>query len=345
MNIAHLKPFICIVDLVQQCIICLKDKLHCLSPYIFVISSTNVTSASLTPPVERILITGASGNVGLETLRALMKHPDKQKFEVVAGLRDETKSGTSPKMAVEPDKRVTLDFTRPATFDTALAGISRVLLVRPPQLANVDLYFKPFIDAMKRAGVQHVVFLSLQGVESNPMTPHHKIEKVIVEAGIPFTFLRPSFFMQNLSTTHRNEIRLRDELFIPAGKGRTSFVDVRDIGAVAALVLTGPASDHSHKGYELTGSEALSYGEVAQLLTRTLDRPITYRNPSIVRFVGRKWLRERMPLGFTLIMVALYTVAKLGKAANVTNETNRLLGRSPITFRQFASDYRACWQP
>jgi uncharacterized protein YbjT (DUF2867 family) len=303
-----------------------------------------VTLESSTPPFERILITGASGNVGLETLRVLMKHPDKQKFDVIAGLRDATKSGAGQKLEIEPDGRVHLDFTQPDTFDTALAGVSRVLLVRPPQLAHVDIYFKPFIEAMKRAGVRQVVFLSLQGVENNPMTPHHKIEKVIVEAGLPFTFLRPSFFMQNLSTTHRNEIRLRDELFIPAGKGRTSFVDVRDIGAVAALTLAGPISEHLYKGYELTGSEALTYGEVAQILTTTLGRKITYRNPSIVRFVWRRWRKERMPLGFTLIMVALYTVSKLGKAARRTNETQRLLGRPSITFRQFANDYRAVWQ-
>ncbi|WP_080241262.1 SDR family oxidoreductase [Spirosoma rigui] len=303
-----------------------------------------MTSVNPAPPVERILITGASGNVGQETLRALMGHPDKQKFEVIAGLRDLTKLHTDRKLVVEPDGVVSLDFTRSTTFGTALAGVSRVLLVRPPELTSVDAFFRPFIDAMKQAGVRQVVFLSLQGVEHNPMTPHHKIEKVLVEAGIPFTFLRPGFFMQNFSTTHCDEIRLRNELFVPAGNGRTSFVDVRDIAAVATRALTDPGTEHLYKGYELTGSEALTYGEVAQVLSATLGRPITYRNPSIVRFVWRKWLRERIPLGFTLIMVALYSIAKLGKAAKVTNETKRLLGRPPVTFRQYANDYRTVWQ-
>jgi len=190
-----------------------------------------------------------------------------------------------------------------------------------------------------------VVFLSLQGVENNSVTPHHKIEKLIVESGLPFTFLRPSFFMQNLSTTHRDEIRMRSEIFVPAGNGRTSFVDVRDIGAVAALALTDSTGEHLHKGYELTGSEALTYGEVAGIMTTVLGRRITYRDPSIPRFIWQKWQKENTPLGFTLIMVALYTVSKLGKAAGLTNETERLLDRPPITFRQFASDYRAVWMP
>ena len=302
-----------------------------------------MTSANPNPSPERILITGASGNVGLETVRELLKRSDRNQFEVIAGIRDESRPKQEPD--VNPDGSVTLDFTNVTTFDAALSGVSRVLLIRPPQLADVDAYFKPFIDAMKRAGIRQVIFLSLQGVENNSITPHHKIEKLIVESGLPFTFLRPSFFMQNLSTTHRDEIRLRSEIFIPAGNGRTSFVDVRDIGAVAALALTSSTGEYLNRGYELTGSEALTYGEVATIMTNVLGRKITYRNPSILRFIWQKWHTEKNELSFTLIMVALYTVSKLGKAAGLTKETEQLLGRPPITFQQFASDYRAVWMP
>ena len=293
--------------------------------------------------VERILITGASGNVGLETLRALMKHPAKEQFEILAGGRNPEKLLKS--LPVQSDGVVALDFADATTFNVALTGITRVLLVRPPELADVDRFFKPFIEAMQRAGVQQVVFLSLQGVENNSVTPHHKIEKLIREAGLPFTFLRPSFFMQNLSTTHRDEIRLRSEIFVPAGNGRTSFIDVRDIGAVAALALTSQTNEFVNQSYELTGSEALTYTEIAQILTDVLGRKITYRNPSIVRFIWQKWQNEHLPLGFTMVMVALYTVAKLGKAAGLTHTTEQLLKRPPLTIRQFVDDFRVVWMP
>ncbi len=290
---------------------------------------------------ERILITGASGNVGLETLRELMHHPGHpNQFTVTAGVRNPV--GDRDRLTVQPDGFVRLDFEDPATFAPALTGIDRVLLVRPPQLADVTKYFAPFVQAMKQAGTKQVAFLSLQGVDNNPVTPHHKIEELIFGSGIPYTMLRPSFFMQNLSTTHRNEIRDRSEIFVPAGNGRTSFVDVRDIGAVAALALTDPK--HLNQAYELTGSEALTYGEVAHILTEVLGRRITYANPSLIRFIWQKWQRERNPIGFVLIMVALYTVAKLGKAARLTNTTEQLLGRKPITFYQFASDFQAAWR-
>ncbi|AKD58616.1 SDR family oxidoreductase [Spirosoma radiotolerans] len=292
---------------------------------------------------ERILVTGASGNVGLETLRALINDATRERFEVIAGVRNPAKPiATIP---IQPDGTVALDFANSATFEVALRGIDRVLLVRPPQLADVALYFKPFMEAMKRASVRQVVFLSLQGVENNPVTPHHKIEKLIVDSGLPYTFLRPSFFMQNLSTTHRDEIRLRNEIFVPAGNGRTSFIDVQDIGEVAALSLTSQTNEFINQSYELTGSEALTYSEVADVLTDVLGRKITYRNPSILQFIWQKWHKETVPLGFTLTMVALYTVAKLGKAAVLTQETERLLNHPPRTFRQFAEANRSVWMP
>jgi len=302
-----------------------------------------MTESTATTSTERVLITGATGNVGLETLRELMKRPDANSRTVVAGVRDIGKA--KAEIAVQPDAFVYIDFAHVGSFSAALRGVDRVLLVRPPQLADVDQYFKPFVEAMKQAGVKQVVFLSLQGVENNPVTPHHKIERLIVEAGLPFTFLRPSFFMQNLSTTHRDEIRLRSEIFVPAGTGKTSFVDVRDVGAVGALVLSSKTTEHLNRGYELTGSEALTYGEVAEILTKVLARKIAYRNPSILRFIWQKWRIEHMPLGFTMIMVALYTVSKLGKAAGLSDEMERMLKRRPGSFRQFAEDCRAVWMP
>ena len=293
--------------------------------------------------LERILLTGASGNVGTETLRSLLKSPNRSEFDLIAGLRNPVEM--AQKIDEQPDGVVALDFADAATFKSALNGVKRVLLVRPPKLADVEKFFSPFISSMKHAGVQQVVFLSLQGVENNPLTPHHKIEKLIVESGLPFTFLRPSFFMQNLSTTHRDEIRFRNELFIPAGNGRTSFIDVRDIGAVAALALTNTTGDYLNRAFELTGSEALSYGDVARTLTDVLGRKITYRNPSILRFIWQKWRNEHLPLGFTMVMAALYAVAKLGKADGLTTTTSQLLGRPPYSFRQFAEDYRTVWMP
>lgn len=326
--------------------------------------------------MDRILITTPAGNVGLATLRQLAKHPNRPNLTLVAGVLPGdaspgnalSASQTSSNEALTEvialtDVRLPLDFARPDTFDAALAGVSRVLLVRPPALADVNRYFLPFVQAMQRAGVSQVVFLSLQGVENNPITPHHKIEKLIREADgrkarcrtggpagatpptlrLGYTMLRPSFFMQNLSTTHRAEIRDRSEIFVPAGHGRTSFVDVRDLAEVAAQALA--TGQHLNANLELTGSQALTYTEIASILTEVLGRTITYRNPSVLQFVWQTVVREKQKLGFVLIMVALYTVARLGKAANLTDALAGLLNREPTSFRQFAEDTKSVWLP
>lgn len=288
-----------------------------------------------------ILITTATGNVGLETLNALQQRPERTQLIIVAGVFNPAKDQQT--VVLLTDRQVRLDFADPTTFEAALSGVTRVLLVRPPQLADVDLYFRPFVAAMRKAEVEQVVFLSLLGVENNSVTPHHKIEKLIVDSGLDYVFLRPSFFMQNLSTTHRADIAHRNEIYLPAGRGRTSFIDVADIGEVAALVLSNTTAQYRNKSFELTGSEALTYQEVAEQLTSVLGRRITYKNPSVLAFIWRAWVREKQPLPFVLVMVALYTVAKLGKAAGLTSVFRELTGHAPRTFRQFAEANRAAW--
>jgi NmrA-like family len=173
----------------------------------------------------------------------------------------------------------------------------------------VKRHLLPVVRAAKDAGVRHVVFLSLLGVEKNQVVPHAKVERFILEAGVPHTFLRPSFFMQNLSTTHRDDIREHHEIFVPAGQGRTGFIDARDIAAVAARTLL--EDGHEGKVYDLTGSEALTYAEVAALITEVLGRPIRYPAPGALRFAAR-WYARQQPVAIIAVMTGIYTVCRPG---------------------------------
>lgn len=281
-----------------------------------------------------ILVTGALGNVGAEVVKSLLAVGQ----PVRAADRIPEAIGQRFGSAVEAAR---IDFMDQATFQPALAGVERMFLMRPPAISNVQSLMFPAIDAAKRAGVQQVVFLSVIGADKNRVVPHRKIEQHILHSGLGYTFLRPSFFMQNLSTTHRNEIRDQGEIFVPAGEGKTSFVDVRDIAAVAALALSQPG--HTDTVYELTGDRALSYAEVAATLSNALGRPIAYCQPSLLQFVRRQ--RQRgTPWPFVLVMSGIYTTARLGLAGRVTGDVRRLLGRGPISFGQFARDYAGAWR-
>ncbi len=148
--------------------------------------------------------------------------------------------------------------------------------------ANIQRDMNPSMDAAKQAGVTEVVFLSLIGIEKAKYVPHYKVETYLQQIGLQTTFLRCSFFMQNLNTTHRKEIKERSEIFVPVGKARTSFIDARDIGQVAAVALT--ESGHAGKNYDLTGNERLDYWQAAAILSEVVRRKITYRKPKPAAF-------------------------------------------------------------
>ena len=284
----------------------------------------------------KILITGATGNVGSELITALRKRGLAN--QVVAADRNPAKAQAKLGNDIGYTR---LDFADASSFAPAFTDIEKLFLMRPPALSDVPRYIAPAIDAAKHAGVRQIVFLSLLGAEKNRVVPHAKIEDALRDADVPWTMLRPSFFMQNLNTTHRDEIRDGNELFVPAGNGRTSFIDVRDIAAVAALALA--EAGHEYQSYALTGSEALTYGEVAAMMTEVLGRNIAYRNPSLLAFIAR-WQARGAALDYILVMAAIYTTARLGLAGGITGELPRLLGRTPITVRQYIEDYRAAWE-
>ncbi|MBG1243288.1 SDR family oxidoreductase [Nostoc sp. NZL] len=280
----------------------------------------------------KILVTGATGNVGQEVLRLLLSHD----CNVCAAVRN-------PKSAKQilgsNIQSVPFDFNNPDTFAHAFEKVNKLFLVRPPALANVRKQIAPALNAAKLAGVEHIVFLSILGAERNPFVPHSKIERYIEQLGIPATFLRGSFFMQNLNTTHREDIKTRGELLMPAGNGKTSFIDVRDIAAVAVRTLI--QDGHQSRAYALTGAEALTYYEVADIFTSVLGKRVRY-NPNALKFI-RQMRLSGLPMDFVLVMVAIYTTARLGLAGNITSDTEQLLNRSPLTIRQYVEDYRQCW--
>jgi uncharacterized protein YbjT (DUF2867 family) len=297
--------------------------------------------------VTNILVTGATGNVGKEVVRLLTELD----YPVSAAVRNLIESQKSFGRNV---RCVPFDFTNPDTFADAFAGINKLFLVRPPAIADIN-QITPALNAAKQAGVEEIVFLSIIGADKNRIVPHYAIERAIEQLNIPATFLRCSFFMQNLNTTHREDIRLRDRLFMPAGNGKTSFIDVRDIAAVAVKILTESpersrkelSSNCAYVGVasrneNLTGAVALTYSEVATIFTTVLNRPIQYTNPSIPIFIWQM-VRQGFPLQFVLVMVGIYTTARFGLADLVTSDVQQLLGRSPISIEKYIEDYRQSW--
>ena len=211
--------------------------------------------------------------------------------------------------------------------------------MRPPQISDTKKFFRPFINAMSDAGVDHVAFLSLMGV--NRAMPHWRIEQDLRASTLPWTFLRPSFFAQNLGGAYRADIRDHDRIRVASGRGRTSFVDTRDVATVAAQVLSDP-SPHRGEAYTLTGPQALDYHEVTSLLSAAMGRPINYEPIGFLTY--RKELRDqRLPGAFVNVQLLINAIARLGLAARIDNTLPRLLGRSATELETYISDHVPLW--
>lgn len=279
-----------------------------------------------------ILVIGALGNVGAE----VVKHILARGGQVRAADIDSQK--ISERFGAEVES-VRFDFTDPSTYQATFNGVEKMFFMRPPHIANIQRDMVPAMDAAKRAGVKYAVFLSLIGIEKTTYVPHYKVETYLRQINLHTTFLRCSFFMQNLNTVHRAEIRDRNEIFVPVGRAKTSFIDARDIGAVAAVALL---DGHAGRNYDLTGAEALDYWEVAQIMSEVLGRRIAYRNPSPLHFFFAS-LRRGVGFAFALVTTGLYTSTRFGMADIVTNEVEKITGRKPITFRKYVMDYKEHW--
>ncbi|OKL53140.1 hypothetical protein BSZ39_11095 [Bowdeniella nasicola] len=173
----------------------------------------------------------------------------------------------------------------------AFDGVSAMFLVRPPAVGNVKRDLLPALEFGRKAGLEHVVFLSLQGAEKNRVVPHATIESYLRESGMAHTFVRASFFHQNLSTTHAADIRDRDE--------------------------------------------------IASILSGELGREIRYTRPGLLRYI--RHARRSMPWPMVGVTAAIYTTARLGLAAGLTDDVRQVLEREPITFAEFAHRERRVW--
>lgn len=279
-----------------------------------------------------VLVAGATGTVGGEVVRRLAAAG----ADVRAGVRDPARAAAVLPAGVPG---VRLDLEDAASWPAALDGVRRLFLLRPPDVARVSR-LQPFLDAVVAAGVEHVVVLSVQAAGRNPLLPHRGLEKRVEETGLVWTHLRPAYFLSNLLTVHRAEIRDRSEIAVPAGGGRTAVVDVGDVAEVAVQALTGPG--HERRAHELA-PEAHGWAEISATLSAVLGRPVVYPRPGALAFL-RATRRAGTPLGQAAVMTVLYTVTRLGLAGRTTGDLARLLGRPPTTLRRFVEDHADAWR-
>jgi uncharacterized protein YbjT (DUF2867 family) len=279
-----------------------------------------------------ILVTGATGNNGIELIKRLSSLG-----AAVRGMvrkQHDRGSGTLPGVEF-----MTGDFDDPGSIRRALEGIERAFLVTNSS-ERAEAQQLGFVDAARAVGLRHIVYLSqLHAATNSPvrfLRYHAVVEDAIDSSGITYTHLRPNLYAQGL-LGFRSSIISEGRFFAPASDARVSIVDVRDIAAVAAVALT--ESGHEGKIYDITGPEALTHAEMALQLSSALGRDIAFVD------LQEQAMRD-MLLGFGVPawqaegLLEDYAHYRRGEASIIASAVRDVTGRPPRSFAAFARDYK-----
>ena len=285
---------------------------------------------------ESILVTGASGNIGSEVVKQLLAVTPAVSIKAAVHSRQNVKNVKDGDRV----KVIPIDYNELDTLREALKDVDKLFLLTPDVSNAPDLASNAVSEA-KKVGIRHIVKQSVMGADLEAdvgtMRLHCQVEKIIEQSGIPFTFLRPNEFMQNFINFYSPSIKGNNAFYIPLEDAKVSLVDVRDIAAIAVESLIDE-DKHKNKTYLITGPEALSYHQVAEVLSNATGRKISYVN--ISEEEAKAAMKEIGMSDWLIITVSeLSDYFRKGKASEVSPAVEEVTGRKPISFSQFANDY------
>ena len=282
-----------------------------------------------------ILVTGGTGAIGGELLRLLSQAG----VPARALARDQHKAPTLPGITW-----IAGDLSKPATLPLAFEGAGTLFLLTRYYEDMVELQHNAIVAA-RAAGVSHVVKVSAFAASDHSRAPvgrwHYEVEEELRESGVGWTILRPHHFMQNL-LGQLDYIAKEGAVYSASGDGKIPYVDCRDVAAVAFVTLTQPG--HLGKTYVVTGSEAISYREAAEIIGAAIGKRLRFIDESPDEARARR-IREGLPPAVVESAVAISAYQRAGgKSVTITTTVADLTGRRSRTFAEFAHEYAAVFR-
>ncbi|WP_257670949.1 SDR family oxidoreductase [Parapedobacter tibetensis] len=279
--------------------------------------------------MSRILVTGATGHLGKATLEHLLKNTTAD--NIVALARDENKAAALKEKGVEV--RIG-DFEDTASLDTAMQGISKVLLISGTELHRFQQH-KNVVDAAKKADVKYIVYTSVSMNDVNTsaikflMASHFQTEDYIKESGLTYTLLRNSLYADTIPMFLGEKV-LETGIYLPAGEGKISFALRDEMAEATAKVLT--TDEHENKTYSLTNVETYTYQDIAQILSEISGKNVNYFSPAVDEYV--KTLTDAgVPKAYIDVLSGFALAMAKDEFGLVSNDLGQLLGRKPSTIK------------
>ncbi len=268
----------------------------------------------------KVLVIGATGNVGSHLVKTLVARGE------------QVRAASRQARIIDGAEAVRLDLNDPATIAPAFDSVDRAYLVIPPGELNPVALVKPVIEEAARHKVK-IVLQTAIGVDADDNIPLRQVELLLQGSGVPFVILRPNWFADNFATYWGHDVA-NGTIEVPAGEGRTSFIDARDIAESAAGALASNAFDG--QAFNLTGPEALSYSEAAVILSKSYGKTIGYRSIPDDAFITK--LTPVVGEGYAQLLAAIFHPVREGWTAAVTDSVERLSGHAPRSLEQWARE-------
>jgi len=287
-----------------------------------------------------ILVTGANGHFGKATIDFLLQKGYAAN-NIAALVRSEEKG------AELKAKGINIRIGDYDNFDSLVAafqGVDKLLLVSGTDLENRTAQQTNVVNAAKQAGVKHIVYTSVERkneTETSPIamlgTSHIKTEEVIKQSGIAYTILRNNLYLEFLTWVLGDKV-LETGIFFPAAEGKFAPATRTDMAEIAANVLTGEG--HDNKDYNISGTEAFSFGDVAAVLTGISGKEIGYHSPDAATYISTM-TGAGMPDAYAGMFAGFATAIQQGELLPATADAEKLLGRKPTSMKEFLTSVYA----
>lgn len=269
----------------------------------------------------KILVVGASGKVGSEVTKLLK------------GKGVTVRETTSQKAKANGQDKVFINLATGEGIKAAFSGVDGALLLSPPGYADHYAILSPLIQEAKRQALKKVVLMTALGANAVETTPFRRAEIELEKSGLAYNIVRPNWFMQNFSTLWLDSVKA-GQIELPAAQAKTSFIDVHDIAAVIATLLTSNKFDN--RDFDITGSESLTHAEVATLLGEKLGKQVRYVDlePKVLL---ERFLSAGLPADYSEFLIAIFGFLAQGYNERRTDNVKLITGKNPVTFKEYAA--------
>lgn len=278
-----------------------------------------------------ILVVGGSGTVGSEITKILTN----------AGHAVRTTTSRALSKTPQHSSQVKVNLTTGEGITQAFEGVERAFFLSPAGYADQYKTLSPLIQEAKRRGLKKVVLMTAMGANAVETAPLRRAEIDLEKSGLAYNIIRPNWFLQNFNSFWVHGINSQGQILVPGGDAQVSFIDTRDISAVAAKLLIDDS--RNNRDFDLTGGEAVTHAQVAAALSQAAGKTIGYTSVAPAPFKAGL-LQAGLPEDYSDFLLLIFGLLREGYSARVTDNVSQFLGREPFQLNQYAQDFRQAWK-